>query len=101
MLMVYLLHQYSKWFLCIYKNASIKCLSHQIINFNTITNKYSLVGKVIVVTGGTGILGNSFVEAIVEAGGTVGILGRKKEVAEERANNINANGGKAIALVQM
>lgn len=53
------------------------------------------------VTGGTGILGNSFVEAIVEAGGTVGILGRKKEVAEERANNINANGGKAIALVQM
>ena len=51
------------------------------------------------VTGGTGILGNSFVEAIVEAGGTVGILGRKKEVAEERANNINANGGKAIALV--
>ena len=63
------------------------------------TNKYSLEGKVIVVTGGTGILGNSFVDAIVEAGGTVGILGRKKEVAEERANNINANGGKAIALV--
>ena len=63
------------------------------------TNKYSLEGKIIVVTGGTGILGNSFVDAIVEAGGTVGILGRKKEVAEERANNINASGGKAIALV--
>ena len=65
----------------------------------SIIEKYSLENKVIVVTGGTGILGNAFIDAIVEAGGTVGILGRKKEVAEERANAINAKGGKAIALV--
>ncbi|MFL9482985.1 SDR family oxidoreductase [Chitinophagaceae bacterium LWZ2-11] len=64
-----------------------------------IIDKFSLEGKVIVVTGGTGILGNSFVDAIVEAGGAVGILGRKKEVAEERADAINKKGGKAIALV--
>jgi NAD(P)-dependent dehydrogenase (short-subunit alcohol dehydrogenase family) len=63
------------------------------------TNQFSLEGKVIIVTGGTGILGNAFVNGIVEAGGTVGILGRKKDVAEERANQINASGGKAIALV--
>ncbi|BAU54362.1 SDR family oxidoreductase [Mucilaginibacter gotjawali] len=63
------------------------------------SNQFSLEGKVIVVTGGTGILGNAFVNGIVAAGGTVGILGRKKEVAEERADHINANGGKAIALV--
>jgi NAD(P)-dependent dehydrogenase (short-subunit alcohol dehydrogenase family) len=62
-------------------------------------NSYSLQGKVIVVTGGTGILGNAFVNGIVEAGGTVGILGRNKRVAEERANAINNNGGKALALV--
>lgn len=62
-------------------------------------NKFSLAGKVIVVTGGTGILGNSFVNGIVEAGGAVGILGRNKQVAEERAAAINNNGGKAIALV--
>lgn len=62
-------------------------------------NKFSLANKVIVVTGGTGILGNAMIDAIVEAGGTVGILGRKKEVAEERAAAINAKGGKAIALV--
>ncbi|MCO5934179.1 SDR family oxidoreductase [Mucilaginibacter sp. RB4R14] len=62
-------------------------------------NKFSLKGKVIVVTGGTGILGNSFINGIVEAGGAVGILGRNKEVAEERANAINKNGGQAIALV--
>lgn len=60
---------------------------------------FSLEGKVIVVTGGTGILGNSFVNAIVEAGGAVGILGRNAEIANERANAINNNGGKAIALV--
>ena len=63
------------------------------------TDQFSLSGKVIIVTGGTGILGNSFVNGIVGAGGTVGILGRNKQVAEERANHINANGGKAIALV--
>jgi NAD(P)-dependent dehydrogenase (short-subunit alcohol dehydrogenase family) len=62
-------------------------------------NIYSLKDKVIVVTGGTGILGNSFVNGIVQAGGTVGILGRNKAVAEERAAAINQNGGQAIALV--
>lgn len=60
---------------------------------------FSLKDKVIVVTGGTGILGNSFVNAIVEAGGAVGILGRNAEIANERADAINKNGGKAIALI--
>ncbi|OKS87638.1 SDR family oxidoreductase [Mucilaginibacter polytrichastri] len=62
-------------------------------------NNYSLKGKVIVVTGGTGILGNSFVNGIVEAGGAVAILGRNKQVAEERADAINKNGGQAIGVV--
>ncbi|QEM08844.1 SDR family oxidoreductase [Mucilaginibacter rubeus] len=62
-------------------------------------NQFSLAGKVIVVTGGTGILGKAFIDGIVEAGGAVGILGRNAEVAEERANAINQAGGKAIALV--
>ncbi len=60
---------------------------------------FSLKDKVIVVTGGTGILGNSFVNAIVEAGGAVGILGRNADIANERADAINKNGGKAIALI--
>lgn len=60
---------------------------------------FSLKDKVIVVTGGTGILGKAFVDAIVEAGGAVGILGRNEKVAKERAEAINANGGKAVALV--
>jgi NAD(P)-dependent dehydrogenase (short-subunit alcohol dehydrogenase family) len=64
-----------------------------------VDNKFSLKEKVIIVTGGTGILGNSFVNGIVEAGGTVGILGRNEAVANERAEAINKAGGKAIALV--
>ncbi|WP_461452095.1 SDR family oxidoreductase [Mucilaginibacter sp.] len=62
-------------------------------------DQFSLAGKVIVVTGGTGILGNSFVNGIVAAGGAVAILGRNKAVAEERTEAINKNGGKAIALI--
>ena len=62
-------------------------------------NDFSLNDKVIIVTGGTGILGNAFVDAIVDAGGAVGILGRKKDVAEQRAAAINKKGGNALALV--
>ena len=58
-----------------------------------------LADKVIVVTGGTGILGQSFIRGISEEGAAVGILGRNKEVAEQRAAEINDNGGKALALV--
>ena len=60
---------------------------------------FSLKDKVIVVTGGTGILGKAFIDAIVEAGGIVGILGRNEKVANERADEINKNGGKANALI--
>jgi NAD(P)-dependent dehydrogenase (short-subunit alcohol dehydrogenase family) len=62
-------------------------------------NNFSLKDKVIVVTGGTGIIGKSFIKGIVAAGGTVGILGRNEQVAHERANEILAAGGKAIALI--
>jgi len=60
---------------------------------------FSLKNKVIIVTGGTGILGNAFVEAIVEAGGSVGILGRKEEIANSRAAAIRSKGGQAIPLI--
>lgn len=62
-------------------------------------DNFSLKGQVIVVTGGTGILGDAFINGIVEAGATVGILGRNEAVANQRANAVNANGGKAIALI--
>src|SRR6202007_2666662 len=68
-------------------------LQYPILN-KTMENAFSLKDKVIIVTGGTGILGNSFVTGIAEAGGTVGILGRNEAVARERAQAINQKGGK-------
>ncbi|MCC3159780.1 SDR family oxidoreductase [Hymenobacter sp. 15J16-1T3B] len=60
---------------------------------------FSLAGKVIVVTGGTGILGQAFIDAVAEAGAAVGILGRNGAVAQQRAEAICRRGGQALALV--
>lgn len=60
---------------------------------------FTLEKKVIVVTGGTGILGGAFVDAIAAAGGIVCLLGRNEKVANERVNLINEQGGEAIALI--
>jgi len=62
-------------------------------------NQFSLSNKVIIVTGGTGILGGSFVKAIAQAGGIPVILGRNESVAQARANEIIENGGQALAIV--
>lgn len=64
-----------------------------------IMDKLVLDGKVIIVTGATGILGEAFNKALAAAGAFVGILGRNAEVAEARAANIRQAGGEAIALV--
>ena len=62
-------------------------------------NGFSLKDKVIIVTGGTGILGKAFIHGIANADGIVGILGRNEKVAEERVASIKNKGGKAIALI--
>lgn len=60
---------------------------------------FSLQGKVIIVTGATGILGEAFINGIADAGGIVGVLGRNEKVAHERVDAIINNGGEAIALI--
>lgn len=62
-------------------------------------NQFSLKDKVIVVTGGTGIIGKSFIKGITAASGTVCILGRNEQVAAQRAAEVIEQGGKAIALI--
>lgn len=62
-------------------------------------NDFSLNGKVIVVTGGTGILGKAFVEGISNAGGAVAIVGRNETIARERTASINEGGGSALAII--
>ena len=63
------------------------------------SKSFSLENRSFVVTGGTGILGKAFISAIAEEGGNVGILGRNKVVAEERADAIIKAGGNAIPLI--
>ena len=62
-------------------------------------NIFSVKDKVIVVTGGTGVLGHSFINALAQEGAIVGVLGRKEEIAAQRVKEIGRNGGKAIALI--
>ncbi|MFD1768410.1 SDR family oxidoreductase [Sphingobacterium suaedae] len=64
-----------------------------------ILERFSLRGKVIVVTGGTGILGKAFVKALAEAGAKVCIIGRSQEKADERVRLVQTLGGEAIAVV--
>jgi len=63
-----------------------------------ILDKFSLKGKVIVVTGGTGILGKNFVKALAEAGAKVCIIGRNLEKANERVKMVEEIGSEALAI---
>lgn len=63
-----------------------------------ILDRFSLKGKVIVVTGGTGILGKNFVKALAEAGAKVCIIGRNLEKAHERVRLVETFGGEGLAF---
>ncbi|MDB5232714.1 MAG: 3-oxoacyl-(acyl-carrier-protein) reductase [Chitinophagaceae bacterium] len=58
----------------------------------------SLEGKVIIVTGATGAFGYAFNKALAAEGAFVVILGRNEQVAKQRAEEITAEGGTAIAF---
>lgn len=59
---------------------------------------FTLKNKVIVVTGATGVLGGSFVEAISKHGATVILIGQNEVVGEQRATFIRSQGGEALFL---
>ena len=59
---------------------------------------FELSGKVAVVTGATGVLGGAMARGLARAGARVGVLGRRKERAEEVAAEIGNRGGEALAL---
>lgn len=59
---------------------------------------FSLKDKVIVVTGGTGILGEAFIDGIISFGGTAVIVGRNEEEGNKRAKEIIDQGGNALFI---
>jgi NAD(P)-dependent dehydrogenase (short-subunit alcohol dehydrogenase family) len=57
-----------------------------------------LNNKVVVVTGGAGVLGSSWVDALAECGAKVAILDRSIENAEKKAAEVVANRKIAIGV---
>jgi NAD(P)-dependent dehydrogenase (short-subunit alcohol dehydrogenase family) len=59
---------------------------------------FSLEGRVVVVTGATGVLGGAIARGLALAGAKIGVLGRRGERAEEVAREISDLGGEAAAV---
>lgn len=64
----------------------------------TIAKLFSLENRTAIVTGGTGVLGSAMVRGLAEAGAKVVIIGRRKEVAEKLATDLNRAGHHALGL---
>ena len=60
--------------------------------------RIDLKDKVAVVTGGGGVLCSAFAKALAECGASVAVLDLNLASAEKIANEIVADGGKAIAV---
>lgn len=58
-----------------------------------------LTGKVAVVSGGYGVLGSSLASGMAAAGARIAVMGRRRDAAEEKAEEIRATGAEAIVIV--
>jgi NAD(P)-dependent dehydrogenase (short-subunit alcohol dehydrogenase family) len=65
---------------------------------STLQDLFSLRNKVAVVTGATGVLGGEMSRALARSGARVAVLGRREEKARRVAQEIEAEGGEALAL---
>ncbi|WP_153797543.1 SDR family oxidoreductase [Foetidibacter luteolus] len=68
------------------------------MNQSVIENVFNLSGQVVVITGGTGILGSSFVKVLAAAGAKVLIIGRKQEVGSQLEEEVKQSGGEAVFM---
>lgn len=57
-----------------------------------------LTGKVVVATGGTGVLGGAWVDALAQCGAKVALVGRSPKKLQDKVDEIVANGGVAIGV---
>jgi NAD(P)-dependent dehydrogenase (short-subunit alcohol dehydrogenase family) len=63
-----------------------------------LNTQFGLTGQVAIVTGATGVLGGAIARGLAQAGAAIGILGRRRDRAEQVAAEIIAAGGDALAL---
>jgi NAD(P)-dependent dehydrogenase (short-subunit alcohol dehydrogenase family) len=61
-------------------------------------NLFDIKGRVVVITGGTGVLGSCMVEYLAEQGAKVVVLARNKETGDKLVNSILAKGQEALFL---
>lgn len=57
---------------------------------------FNIQDKVIVITGGTGVLGSSMVEYLAAHGAKIAVLARNKQKGDELINRVKSKGGEAI-----
>ena len=60
---------------------------------------FALSGKVIVITGATGVLGAAFVKAVAEMGGKVALIGRNESIGNERTSSLR-NAGHDVMFIK-
>lgn len=61
-------------------------------------NPFNISGKVIVITGGTGVLGSAVADSLSQAGAKIVILGRNQALIDEKVEELIKNGGEAIGV---
>lgn len=59
---------------------------------------FSLDNRVAIITGGTGVLGQSMVKALSGAGATVVVLGRRKEAGDALIKELTSSGAKGMSV---
>ena len=59
---------------------------------------FSLENKIIVITGATGVLGESFVQGVPDMGGKIVLVGRNEQIGNERVKQLSQNGSDAIFI---
>lgn len=64
-----------------------------------VPNLFGLTGRTAIVTGGTGTLGSEMARGLARADARVGVLGRRRERADEIVHAIEQEGGEALALI--
>jgi NAD(P)-dependent dehydrogenase (short-subunit alcohol dehydrogenase family) len=61
-------------------------------------NFFDIKGKVIAITGGTGVLGTSMVKYLAAQGAKVAVMARNEQKGKELIDEVKADGGEAIFL---